>query len=111
MKPITTTNILLSIIALLLFAIAIRPFRNPEPVQAQSSRGDALFIEPGVHMLRAPNNRRQELGKVVVDLRTGRIWGFPTNGQQPYPMNTVTSTIEVSRPFEIGRFALEDINR
>ncbi len=87
MKPITSTNILLSIIALLLFAIAIRPFRYPEPVQAQSSTSN-LFIEPGVHMLRAPDNRRQVLGKVVVDLRSGRIWGFPTNGPQPYPMNT-----------------------
>jgi hypothetical protein len=108
MKSINTTNILLSIIALLLFAMAIRPFRYPEPVQAQSSTSN-LFIEPGVHMLRAPDNRRQVLGKVVVDLRTGRIWGFPTNGPQPYPMNTVTSRIEVSQPFEIGRFALDEM--
>jgi hypothetical protein len=108
MKPITTTNLLLSIIALLLFAIAIRPLRSPEPVQAQSSSSN-LFIEPGVHLLRAPNNRRQVLGKVVVDLRNGRIWGFPTNGPHPYPMNTVTSRIEVSEPFEIGRFALDQM--
>jgi hypothetical protein len=108
MKPISTTNILLSIIALLLFAVATRPFRFPEPVQAQSSSSN-LFIEPGVHMLRAPDNRRQVLGKVVTDLRTGRVWGFPTDGPQPYRMNTVTSRIEVSHPFEIGRFALEDI--
>jgi hypothetical protein len=108
MKPITSTNILLSIIALLLFAIAIRPFRNPEPVQAQSSSSN-LFIEPGTHMLRAPDNRRQAIGKVVVDMRTGRVWGFPTNGPQPYPKNTVTSRIEVSHPFEIGRFAFEEM--
>ena len=110
MKPISTTNILLAVIALLLFAIVIRPIKSPEPVQAQAS-SSSLFIEPGVHMLRAPDNRRQVLGKVVVDLRSGRIWGFPTNGPQPYPMNTVTSRIEVSRPFEIGRFALDEINR
>jgi hypothetical protein len=108
MKPINTTNVLLSIIALLLFAIAIRPFKSPEPVQAQVSSSN-VFIEPGVHMLRAPDNRRQVLGKVVVDLRNGRVWGFPTNGQQPYLMNTVTSRIEVSHPFELGRFALEDM--
>jgi hypothetical protein len=108
MKPITTTNLLLSIIALLLFAIAIRPLKSPEPVLAQSSNSN-LFIEPGTHMLRAPDNRRQVLGKVVVDLRSGRIWGFPTNGPQPYPMNTVTSRIEVSRPFEIGRFAFDEM--
>ena len=108
MKPTSTTNILLAVIALLLFAIAIRPLRYPEPVQAQASSSN-LFIEPGVHMLRSPDNRRQVLGKVVVDLRSGRIWGFPTNGQQPYPMNPTNSRMEVSHPFEIGRFALDEM--
>jgi hypothetical protein len=108
MKPITITNILLSIIALLLFAIATRPLRSPEPVLAQNSNTN-LFIEPGVHMLRAPNNRTQVLGKVVTDLRTGTIWGFPTNNQLPYPMSLVETRAQTSRPFELGRFAFEDM--
>jgi hypothetical protein len=111
MKPITVTNLLLSVIALLLFAIATRPLRSPEPVQAQASHTDSLFIEPGVFMLRAPDNRRQALGKVVVDLRTGRIWGFPTYNQLPYPMSVVETRAQTSRPFELGRFAFEDITR
>ena len=35
-------------------------------------------------MLRAPNNGRQVLGKVMVDTRNGNIWGFPTLTQEPF---------------------------
>jgi hypothetical protein len=35
-------------------------------------------------MLRAPNNGRQVLGKVMVDPRNGNIWGFPTLTQEPF---------------------------
>jgi hypothetical protein len=38
-------------------------------------------------MLRAPDNGRQVLGKVVVDLRNSNIWGFPTLTQEPYSID------------------------
>jgi hypothetical protein len=110
MKPNMTTNLLLSTIALLLFAIVLRPLRSPQSVQAQSPDVD-FYFEPGTYLLRAPDNSQQVYGKVVVDLRTGRIWGFPTYTPQPYPSDPVYNKALVSHPFLIGRFALEETRR
>ena len=68
MKANITTNLLLSAIALLLFAIVIRPLRSPEAVQAQSPDVD-FYFEPGTFLIRAPDNSQQVYGKVVVDSR------------------------------------------
>ena len=77
MKSNTTTNILLVVIALLLVAIVLAPLRRPETVLAQSPDTDYYF-EPGTFLVRAPDNSQQVYAKVVVDLRNGRVWGFPT---------------------------------
>ena len=111
MKSIATTNILLAIVSLLLFVIAVRPLRSPEPVQAQSSSSDTLYFEPGVYLLRAPDSSQQTFGKVAVDLRNGKVWAFPTYGHQPYPMSSVDSKPQTSHPFQLGRFVLEDMIR
>jgi hypothetical protein len=60
-------------------------------------------------MLRAPDGSRQVLGNVVVDLSNGNVWGFPTNTEKPYPVDTryVTSTSNVepsvSTPILLGK--------
>ena len=41
----------------------------------------------------------------------GKIWGFPTLAPQSYPSNGLQNKPPVSRPFELGRFAFEDINK
>ena len=46
-----------------------------------------FYIEPGTHMLRAPGGSLQVLGKVVVDMKTGDVWGFPTLSADPYPID------------------------
>ena len=99
---------LLLIIAVSLAAIAIRPYIAPTPAQAQSETPYPFFIEPGTQMLRAPDGSKQVLGRVVIDMRTGKVWGFPTNSQDTYPSNPMTSKPETSHPFELGRFAFED---
>jgi hypothetical protein len=111
MKSNRTTNFLLLVIAVALLAIAIEPFIKPHPAQAQSSAGYPLYIEPGVYMLRAPDGTSQVYGKVMVDLRTGKIYGFPTLGQQPYPVDITSSKPITTRPMTLGRFALEDTDR
>jgi hypothetical protein len=68
---------LLSIIALSLATIAIRPVLDPPAVAAQGAEGYPFYIEPGTFMLRAPDGSQQVYGKVVVDLRNGKVWGFP----------------------------------
>jgi hypothetical protein len=48
---------------------------------------------------------------VAFDLQTGKIWGFPTWGQQPYPVDVASTKPPTSRPILLGRFALEDTNK
>jgi hypothetical protein len=105
------TNLLLLVIAVALVAIAIEPYIKPRPAQAQVMADYPLYFEPGVYLLRAPDGTSQIYGKVVVDLRSGRIFGFPTYGQQPYPVDITTTKPITSKPIVLGRFAVEDTDR
>lgn len=104
------TKAILTAIALLLAVIAFRPLVNPSPAHAQSASAD-LYIEPGVHMLRAPNGMRQQLGKVVIDLHTGKVWGFPTGIDLPYPAAVSSSQVPTSTPFLLGRLDLDAMQK
>lgn len=108
MKPQTTTHLLLGLIAALLLGLLTRPMWTVQPVHADSAPPYTLWFEPGVYMLRAPDASRQVFGKVAVDLRTGTVWGFPTNTQDPYPNNPVEAKPITSHPFILSRYALED---
>jgi hypothetical protein len=99
MRRENLTIALLSIIAVALVAIAVEPIFAPRPAEAQSGNPYPLYIEPGSEMLRTP------------DGTTGKIWGFPTNAPQSYPSNNLQNKPPVSRPFELGKFALEDTNK
>jgi len=111
MKNAATTNVLLLLIAMALLAIAIEPLIKPKPAQAQTALGYPFYIEPGVQTLVAPDGTRQVLGKVVVDLRTGKIWGFPTLSQLSYPTDPMNNKPTTSHPFALGRFAFEDTEK
>jgi hypothetical protein len=104
--------VLLSIIAVALVAIAVQPIFAPRPAEAQSNTPYPFYIEPGSELLRAPDGSKQVYGKVMVDMRTGKIWGFPTLAPQSYPSNNLQNNKPpVSRPFELGKFAFEDTNK
>jgi hypothetical protein len=111
MRKPALTNLLLSLIAIALIAIAIRPYISPAPAHAQSTSANSFYIEPGVQMLRAPNGSSQVYGKVVVDLRNGKIWGFPTGSLDPYPSNPLDSKPTTSHPFALGKFAFDEIEK
>jgi hypothetical protein len=111
MKADRSVKILLSIIALLLGVLALRPYLTPATVLAQTGETNPFFVEPGVAMLRAPNGSRQVLGKVVVDMRNGNIWGFPTQTQDPYPAAGAETVPQTSHPFLLGKFALADMEK
>jgi hypothetical protein len=111
MRKDAVTNSLLLVIAVALVAIALRPYINPAPAQAQSVSAHAFYIEPGVQMLRAPDASAQVYGKVVVDMRTGKVWGFPTLSPDPYPSNVVDMKPPTSHPFVLGKFAFEDVEK
>jgi hypothetical protein len=110
MKSLKITNLLLAAIAFLLLGLVLRPMRVPDPVLAQSSDTD-YFFEPGTFLVRAPDNSQQVYAKVVVDLRNGRVWAFPTLTPAPYPSDPIYNKPQTSHPFEIGRFALEDTKK
>ena len=72
-------------------------------VQAQSDYSH-LYIEPGTTVLRDPDNGGQAQGKVVIDRRTGDVWGFPTASSAPFPVVLSRKEPPVSRPIYLGRF-------
>ena len=105
------SKVALIVITALLAMHIFHEFSAPRAAHAQSSVSPyPVYIEPGVTMLRAPNGSRQVLGKVVVDLRNGNVWGFPTNAASPYPADTrnivSASSVEVpvSTPISLGKF-------
>ena len=108
MRTDMRTNFLLVLIAIALITIAIRPYLAPQPVQAQSGDPYPFYIEPGTKMLRAPDGSRQVYGRVIVDMRTGKVWGFPTFTPDTYPVNGADSKPQTSHPFVLGKFAFED---
>ncbi len=111
MKNDRVTKLVLAVIAIALVAIAIRPYVAPGPAHAQSGAAYPVYIEPGVQMLKSSDGKKQVYGRVVVDLRTGKIWGFPTITTDPYPFDALNSKPQTSRPFELGRFAFEDMDK
>ncbi len=111
MKTVNKATLLLSLIAIALWVIALRPFLAPAHASAATGEAYPFYIEPGTTMLRAPDGSRQVYGKVMVDLRNGNVWGFPTLTPDPYPSNPTDTKPTTSRPFLLGRFALEDTNK
>jgi hypothetical protein len=111
MKHDLWSRFLLAVIAIALAAIALRPYVGPASAGAQSSAAYPVYIEPGVQMLKTSDGSKQLYGRMVVDLRTGKIWGFPTMTTDPYPFNALNSKPETSHPFELGRFAFEDMDK
>jgi hypothetical protein len=110
MKSTRLTNLLLLMIAISLGAIAIRSYVRPEAIHAEAE-AYPLFIEPGTQMLRAPDGSKQLLGRVMIDMRNGTVWGFPTNSGDTYPSNGLDSKPQVSHPFMLGKFAFEDTQK
>jgi hypothetical protein len=110
MKVELSLKILLFVIAISLSAIALHPYIVPPVVSAQSGV-NGIYVEPGVYMLRAPDGSQQVLGKVVVDLHNGNVWGFPTLQQDPYPAAGAKTSLPTSHPFLLGKYSLGDAEK
>ena len=93
MKPDWFVKLLLSVIVVLLSTLVLRPFFQPAPVEAQSVDGRSFYVEPGYTMLRKPDGSGQMYGKMMIDMRTGDIWGFPTLVEGPYPIPAKASRL------------------
>ncbi len=110
MRPDPLLRALLILITLLLGVIALRPLAT-QKAQADSPQRFDLYIEPGTSTLRSPDGSRQVIGKVVVDLRNGKVWGFPTLGSQPYPLDITKTEPPVSHPIYLGQYDFAATNR
>jgi hypothetical protein len=97
------TKTLLTVIAGLLALLVLRPIATPIPAQAQSDSSN-FYIEPGYTALRKPDGTAQLKGKVVIDRKTGEIWGFPTLVDLPYPVDSTSTDPPVSKPMYLGKF-------
>jgi len=103
-------KLLLVLIALLLAALVFRPLAQPAPVQAQSDTNN-FYVEPGYTMLRKPDGSGQMYGKMMIDMRTGDIWGFPTLVEGPYPVDVGKTEPPRSHPMYLGKFLLSEAHR
>ena len=62
-------------------------------------------------MLRAPDGSQQVYETVIVDMRTGKVWGFPTLSSEAYPVNGTDSKPRISHPFVLGKFVFDDTDK
>ena len=111
MKLDRIVKALLVVIAILVGVIAFRPVAQPPSVLAQSGSPYPFFIEQGTVSLKKPDGN-VTWGKVVVDMRTGDVWGFPMKAQNtPYPVYGPGDNSKVSHPMYLGRMAFEEAVR
>lgn len=108
MKLDNFTRALLFVIAAFLAIIALRPIIQPAPVQAQAESAYPFYVEPGVTTIRKPDGSAQMYGKVIIDMRNGDVWGFPTVSQTPYPLDPVQSKPPKSHPMYLGKFMFDE---
>jgi len=99
---------LLTLATLFLGMLALNPVVHPSTVRADSDFS-YLYVEPRTTMLRKPDGSQQVEGKMVIDMRNGDIWGFPTLSTTPYPIDPVNSKPPVSDPKYLGRFDFSKI--
>jgi hypothetical protein len=111
MRTDGVTKFLLLLIAVALMVIALRPMLQPRPAEAQGMSAYPFYIEPGVQMLHDPKTYSQVYGKVVVDLRNGKIWGFPTGTLDTYPTDAVENKVQTSHPFLLGYYAFDETDK
>jgi hypothetical protein len=107
----TLRTFIFGVLAAVLLDGSVSHWLRPTMAFAQSGSDNSVYIEPGVRMLRAPDGSRQVLGKVVVDLRNGNVWGFPTTADQPYPVDVTSQQPPTSKPFLLGKFDLGAMHR
>lgn len=101
----------LVLIVIFLGIVAFRPIAQPPLVMAQSGQPYPFWIEQGTVSLKKPDGN-VTWGKVVVDLRTGDVWGFPMKAQNtPYPVYGTGDTSKVSHPMYLGHMAFDEAVR
>jgi hypothetical protein len=85
--------------------------RNAAAAIHRETEGNPFFIEQGTVSLKKPDGNIT-WGKVVVDMRTGDVWGFPMKAQNtPYPVYGQSDNSKVSHPMYLGKMAFDEAVR
>ena len=103
---------MLVVIAGLLGVLVFHPVFQPAPVLADhdSAHPHPFYVEPGYTALRKPDGNTV-YGKMVIDLRNGDVWGFPTIVQGPYPIDVMSNKPVQSHPIYLGQFVFSEVTR
>lgn len=105
------TKSALTAVAVLLGILLLRPVAGPVPAEAQSI-APSLYIEPGTTIIRKPDGNSLGEGKMVVDLKTGDIWGFPTSTVGSlYPVDPASRKPPIVKGVYLGRFDFASLTR
>ena len=107
MKSDLYTKTVLTVIALLLAVCAVR--LPVSTVRADNPDFDLRF-DPDVHQIDVPGGSASLSGRIAIDIRTGAVFGFPTNGVA-YPRNLQNNEPGVSKPILLGRFDFNSLRR
>ena len=106
------TKAILAVIAVFLGILVFRPMFQPAPVRAQVEEGGyPFFVEPGYTTIRKPDGTAQMYGKMVIDMRNGDIWGFPTLTTSPYPIDSAQTKPPKSYPMYMGKFMFSEVTQ
>jgi hypothetical protein len=107
MKSGIYTKITLTMIAIFLGIVALRPLLAPVNARAESTATFApLQFSESLNEFDSKNGRM--VGRLAIDLRTGNVYGFPTDGNF-YPRNSLKPGPVVSDPVLLGRFNLDKL--
>ena len=107
MKPDVYTKTMLTAIAIFLGILALRPLIAPGSARAESTAVFApMQFSENLSEFESKNGRM--VGRLAIDLRTGNVYGFPTDGNF-YPRNPLKPGPVVSDPILLGRFNLDKL--
>jgi hypothetical protein len=103
-------KVILTVIAVFLGVIVLRPLLLPtDSVQAQDDR-PILYVEPGTTTIRTPDGSSQVEGKMMINLRNGDVWGFPTMyAGASYPVDPLNNKPAIAKPIYLGQFDISTI--
>ncbi|MFN7992073.1 MAG: hypothetical protein U0Q18_00635 [Bryobacteraceae bacterium] len=104
------TKVVFTAIGIFLGIVALRPYTAPAGVKAQDTNHcGCLVFDPNVTQIITPDGQSSVPGRVAIDVRTGNIYGFPSD-PVGYPRDPGRNRPATSDPVLLGRFNLEKIS-
>ena len=105
------TRLVLTVIAVFLGVLALRPLFTTTAVKAQGDTGcGCLLFDPTVTQIISPNGETSVPGRVAIDQRTGNVYGFPAD-PLGYPRDPGKNQPALSNPVLLGRFNLDKLSK